>query len=243
MTNVKNEILRGFGAAGLIMVAILGGFMISSSESMISILPFASSITPEPSEEQKTTEISTSIITNSATNTIIPTKTKTATSTHTYTSTCTTTPTICPIPKGWKEYVVKQGDTLKRLAKSREITVDNLQTGNCLVSDQIVPGSILFLPPIPPKPTAIIVTETEPCSKPEGWILYTIQPGDTLYALAAKFGVTVQEIQQVNCMGSSTLLEIGKTIYLPQHLVTPGIPTPSGEIPTVIPIPIPTSGG
>jgi LysM repeat protein len=217
--------------------------MISSSESEVSILSSTSSITPEPSEEQETTEIQTCTATLSATNTMIPTQTKTATSTHTVTSTFTVTPTTCPIPAGWKEYTVEQGDTLEELAKKRKITVDTVKIGNCLVSDQIVPGSILFLPPIPPKPTATIATETEPCSKPEGWITYTIQSGDTLYALAARFGVSVQEIQQVNCMGSSTLLEVGKTIYLPQQPVTPGVPTPSGGIPTVVPIPIPASGG
>jgi LysM repeat protein len=243
MTNLRNEILRGFGAAGLIVVAILSGFMISSSESEVAIPLFTSSITPEPSEERELTEIPTSTITHPATNTMIPTQTITATSTHTFTPTFTATPTACPIPAGWKEYTVKQGDTLENLAKSRKITVDAIKTGNCLVSDQIVPGNLLLLPPIPPEPTATKAIETESCSQPEGWIVYTIQPGDTLYALSVRFGVSVQEIQQVNCMGSSTLLEVGKTIYLPQQPVSPGVPTPSGGIPTVVPVPIPTSGG
>jgi LysM repeat protein len=242
MTNLRDEILRGCGAAGLVIVVVLSGFMIASSESEGTIQQSTPSSTPEATKVQVAIEVSPMTSTITITNTVLPTQTETATITQTFTPTITFTPTSCPIPTEWKAYTIKQGDTLSDLAKSRKSTVEAIQQGNCLISDQIAPGMILYLPPIPPKPTSTEEIEPEPCSQPDGWIVYTVQPGDTLYALAAAVGVSVQEIQQANCMGTSTFLEVGKTLYLP-HQPTAPVPTSSGGIPTVIPIPIPTSGG
>lgn len=55
------------------------------------------------------------------------------------------------------------------------------------------------------------------CVPPNGrndWVLYTIQYGDTLSALAKRSGTTVPEIQQANCLQGS-LIFAGKMLYLP----------------------------
>lgn len=45
-------------------------------------------------------------------------------------------------------------------------------------------------------------------------ILYTIRPGDTLYNLASKFGITVQEIMDTNPGLDPYNLQIGQQIYI-----------------------------
>ncbi|WP_054635825.1 LysM peptidoglycan-binding domain-containing protein [Thalassobacillus sp. C254] len=48
------------------------------------------------------------------------------------------------------------------------------------------------------------------CSEP-----YEVKPGDTLYSLAQQYGVTVEQIQNKNSMGTSTYIIAGEDILLP----------------------------
>ncbi len=62
----------------------------------------------------------------------------------------TPTPTIAPCmisaPPGWSAYRVRAGDTLFGLSQQAGTSVTQLQTVNCLDTDIIVEGSILYLP-------------------------------------------------------------------------------------------------
>ncbi|MFC1936731.1 type II CAAX prenyl endopeptidase Rce1 family protein [Chloroflexota bacterium] len=73
-----------------------------------------------------------------------------------------------------------------------------------------------------------ILPTTQPtstnCSTPPGWVPYTVASGDSLFSLSRAFGVTVLDLQNGNCMGSSTLLVAGKSIYVP-------------NVPTITPVP------
>lgn len=79
------------------------------------------------------------------------------------------------------------------------------------------------------------------CGTPYGWVTYIVQAGDTLYRLSLAYDITVTRLQQANCMGTSTLLTTGQTLFVP-----PGAPeTPIYFTPVVIPTstipPLPTS--
>jgi LCP family protein required for cell wall assembly len=52
----------------------------------------------------------------------------------------------CPPPGGWSAYLVQGGDTLFSLARTYNLTVDEVQVANCLEGDLIQIGQILFLP-------------------------------------------------------------------------------------------------
>jgi cell division protein YceG involved in septum cleavage len=54
------------------------------------------------------------------------------------------------------------------------------------------------------------------CAPPDGWVAYTIEPGDTLFGfeLGSKGQVNVAAIMQSNCL-TSKLLAIGQVVYLP----------------------------
>jgi len=62
----------------------------------------------------------------------------------------------CEPPLGWVVYVVKPTDSLVRLSLLYKISVEQLQTANCLDGRVVLrPGETLFVPPPPtPTPTA-----------------------------------------------------------------------------------------
>ncbi len=140
-------------------------------------------------------------------------------------------PTNCPIPTGWIPVVVQPGDSMSSLARTYQTSPEALVQANCLMTTSLFPGVILYVPPIPTK-TSI------PCGAPAGWVKYIIQPGDTLYGLSRSYGISVQELQRANCMGNSTLLVVGRTIYVPPWAPTPPTPTRTGtptRTPTIPP--------
>lgn len=64
-----------------------------------------------------------------------------------------------------------------------------------------------------PTPTPTI------CELPVGWFYYTVQPGDTLDQIGAKYRISSAELQQANCLQSTDLLP-GSSIYVPPLLST-----------------------
>ncbi len=60
----------------------------------------------------------------------------------------------CSLPAGWGAYLVRVGDTLFSLARSHNLTVDEVKFANCLSSDLIQVRQILFLPL--PAPTFVV---------------------------------------------------------------------------------------
>ncbi len=58
-----------------------------------------------------------------------------------------------------------------------------------------------------------------PCPTPPGWAGYTVNPGDTLEALAAVHQVSIDELIAANCLTVSSL-PAGSKIYVPQPTPT-----------------------
>ncbi len=65
---------------------------------------------------------------------------------------------------------------------------------------------------------------------------YVIQQGDSLWSIAARFGVTVQAIAAANQITTQQMLYVGQTLIIP----TVSSPTPPG--PAVPPVSSPVSG-
>jgi len=61
---------------------------------------------------------------------------------------------------------------------------------------------------------------------------YVVQPGDTLFSIAQRFGTTVQAIIQANNITDPNLITVGQVLIIPV--------TPPGPTPTPIPTPTPT---
>lgn len=96
------------------------------------------------------------------------------------------------------DYVVKKGDSLYSIANKNNITVDELKKINNLTSNMLSIGQVLKLP-------------TQ--DKGEEMAMYTVQKGDSLYSIAKKFGITVDEIKSLNNLTSNNLA-IGEQLMI-----------------------------
>lgn len=140
--------------------------------------------------------------------------------------------TPCPQPAGWTPYLVQPGDTLESIAAQINAQVQDLMKGNCLSGSSLYPNTTLFLPfsatatstqvdvptPLPTlEPTEEATSTRITCSPPSGWVIYIIQPGDTLFHLAQIYGMTADALRAANCLTSTT-------IYAGQPLRVPYLP-------------------
>ncbi len=105
-----------------------------------------------------------------------------------------------------------------------------------------VPTSLPTRTLVPSRPTATApAVSGAKCQPPAGWVLYTIRPGDTLFRIGLRYGLTVTELAKANCL-TSTAITVGSRIYVPP--ITPiAMPTlpPSAQNPLQAPPgPIPT---
>ena len=116
------------------------------------------------------------------------------------------------------------GDTLDDLVEVYQTSVKALVQANCLQGETLIPGSQIYLPPLP------TATPT-PCGAPPlRWVVYVVQQHDTLYHLSQVFDVSVSELQQANCLGSSTAIYTGQNLYVPPSITM--TPSPSYFPPT-----------
>lgn len=100
-------------------------------------------------------------------------------------------------------YTVKAGDTLYGIANEYNLTVDELKSMNNLKSNNLSIGQKLLV-----SGTGEIVDGSDYDS-------YIVKTGDNLYAIARKYGVTVDKLKEINNL-SSNLLSIGQKLLVPK---------------------------
>ncbi len=137
-------------------------------------------------------------------------------------------------------YIVQPGDTLWRISRQFNTTVDAIvRTNNIPNPNLIYVGQALEIPgdapapPAPPGPTATPAPNPPPSSSQT----YVVQPGDTLSKIAVRFGTTVQAIAQANNIVNVNLIFVG------QVLTIPGAGPAPTAVPGVTPAPPPPSTG
>lgn len=137
-------------------------------------------------------------------------------------------------------YVVQPGDTLYRIAQQSGTTVPALQAANHIVNANLIyVGQVLTIPGgngSTPPPAATAVPPTNPPAPPNlppsTGATYVVQPGDTLYRIAVRFGVTVQAIAAANNIYNVNLITVGQVLTIPGG---------SGSVPTAVPPVYPTA--
>jgi len=66
---------------------------------------------------------------------------------------------------------------------------------------------------------------------PQDWIAYTIQRGDTLFQLALRFGLDIEELTEANCIEDRNNITTGQLLYVPPGTdVTPPAPPTASTI-------------
>lgn len=100
-------------------------------------------------------------------------------------------------------YIVKRGDTLYSIARENNVNVDELRRVNNLTSNLLNIGQRLVIP-------------TREDILQEDYTIYAVKNGDTLYDIARKFDVSVEEILTLNKL-NSTALYIGQQLLIPTN--------------------------
>jgi len=116
-------------------------------------------------------------------------------------------------PSSTFQYVVQDGDTLGSIAAKYETDVDTLRSLNNLSSDSLAVGQPLYLPY-----KEGMTEEGVPTPTP-GPFTYTIQPGDTISGLAARFNVDPAAIINANTatMIDPNNLAVGTSVLIPGY--------------------------
>jgi LysM repeat protein/N-acetylmuramoyl-L-alanine amidase len=105
-----------------------------------------------------------------------------------------------PLP-AW--YVVKSGDTLSEIALQFGISARSIQHLNDLTRDRIYPGQRLRL--------------RQAASQPEKDVVHTVKKGDTLWAIAQRYGLEVSEIKDLNGLIEDTIIP-GKSLVVSEEI-------------------------
>jgi len=146
-------------------------------------------------------------------------------------------------------YTVQPGDTLYRISLRFGLSVAQLASTNGIVNPNLIyVGQVLQIsgtsvqPPIQPTPVVpppvVVLTPPPPSSGSQ----YTVQPGDTLYRISIRFGVSLNALIQLNGIVNPSLIYVGQVLQIPNGSVTPPVPTPPPPGTTPI-APPPVSGG
>lgn len=125
-------------------------------------------------------------------------------------------------------YVVRPGDTLYSIAWRYGTTVAAIARMNGLVNPSyIYAGQRLRIPGSQPAP-----------KPPKCGVWYTVRPGDTVSALALRYGTTVWAIVSANNLSNANHIYVGQRLYIPCGRA---VPAPGGNNCTHITSPRPGS--
>jgi LysM repeat protein len=122
------------------------------------------------------------------------------------------------------EHVIAPGESLSAIAAADGLTVDQLAAANGLSSDsQLTAGATLAIPPQTgdAAATSSSVSSSASAAAAQGSSStlssaggYVVQPGDTLSAIAARYGVSVGDLAAANGLDPAGILPAGDTLSI-----------------------------
>jgi len=131
-------------------------------------------------------------------------------------------------------HVVQAGETLRSIAEIYALTVEqlalqnNIADVNMLYVGQVLAISPNISSPTPPTETPIIAAQQPALTGTS--VVYTIQAGETLFRIATRFGLSVNDLARANNIVDPTL------IYAGQQIIVPGIESPqlALDLPSIV---------
>lgn len=126
-------------------------------------------------------------------------------------------------------YAIKTGDTLYGIARRYNVSINQLALANNIKNVNLIGvGQVLRIPGIssngstPPSPTTTPITNTK----------YTVRSGDTLYAIAKNYDLSVLQIVAANNIKNANLIQPGQVLTLPRKSGST-LPNPTTKYHTV----------
>ncbi|MBW5892673.1 N-acetylmuramoyl-L-alanine amidase AmiB [Pectobacterium polaris] len=110
---------------------------------------------------------------------------------------------------GSTRHTVARGETLSSIARRYGVSLAAMRDVNKLNKDIVWIGQRLNIPATGTKQTA-----STPAPKKAAPVKHKVVKGDSLSAIAARYGVSMKEIQQANNMRSGTV-QLGQTLVIP----------------------------
>jgi len=155
-------------------------------------------------------------------------------------------------------YTVKAGDSLSAIAARNGTTVTALRQANNLRSDTIQAGQQLLIPGVPgaaptvspsagyepPKPPPVRASGVISGDASVGGVEHTLKPGETLGALAKRYGTTVDQIMAANEITDPRKVRAGQRLRIPARggvATAPAAPAPTAPAPAAPPPPPPVA--
>ncbi len=102
---------------------------------------------------------------------------------------------------GYTEYIVRPGDTLYKIARENNVTVDQIKNANNLTSNVIFIGQVLTIP------------QNREYKMAASYV-YKVKAGDTLFEIANKNNITVEELMKVNDLVDDRIF-VGQLLIIP----------------------------
>ena len=99
-------------------------------------------------------------------------------------------------------YVVQVGDNLYNISRKYNTSIEAIKKLNNLSNNNLSIGQQLLIP------------TAESSNGSQSGITYTVQRGDSLYSIARRYGVTVNDITRLNNL-AGTSLSIGQELLIP----------------------------
>ncbi|HEV7949110.1 MAG TPA: LysM peptidoglycan-binding domain-containing protein [Glaciihabitans sp.] len=156
------------------------------------------------------------------------------------------TPAAAPSSAG-SSYTIATGDTVSSIASKFGVSTTDILSANGLGwSSVIYAGRTLTIPgsssPAPAAPAPVVEVQPAAAVAPLTGETYLIKSGDTISAIAQKFGVSVQSILNANGLSLSSIIFSGQTLKISSS-AAPSAPSiaPAAAAPAVVVSP-PTSG-
>jgi LysM repeat protein len=124
------------------------------------------------------------------------------------------------LPTDGMLYTVKSGDTLSTIADRHAIAWQDIAAANRLSDATLIQiGMQLRLPGVaeesePDSVEAAVPTQS-PAKPASGTSAYTVKAGDTLVTIAARNGLTWQELAAANALDEDEILQIGRNLVIP----------------------------
>ncbi|SOB90925.1 peptidoglycan endopeptidase LytE [Ureibacillus xyleni] len=142
-----------------------------------------------------------------------------------FTSTMIAMSIVAPQIADASTYVVSKGDTLTKIAKTSNTTIQQLKDWNKLKNDKIFVGQKLV---VEASKTSKPVASTITVAKEIDNSTYKVEKGDTLSKISKKFSVTISDLQKWNKLQSDKIF-VGQVLKLDQAAQITNIGEPVAE--------------